>query len=212
MKKLRTLLLNANFQPRAVIPVERAFALIFEDADAAGGIGKVDVVLTAQDVLTGEIPAGMKDWHSPSRSFPVPLVIALRKMRSPLFDLFNAPVGAPSLQSLIKRDRGRCLYCLRTASELGPDNHFTMDHIVPRCRFKYKPDAHHYENLALSCRACNLAKADRTPEEAGMTLHGVPLEPTRWDLAAHDLLDCQKVFVRWCREGGQIPDGFTVAA
>jgi 5-methylcytosine-specific restriction endonuclease McrA len=212
MKKLRTLLLNANFQPRAILPVERGFALMFEDGVAADGIGRVQVVLTAKDVHTTEIPEEKKEWRSPTRSFPVPLVVALRKMHSPLFDLYNAPTGTPNLDALIKRDHGRCLYCLRRFENLEEGNFFTIDHIVPRCRFKRKQDAHQYENLALSCLSCNLAKGGRTPEEAGMTLHGVPMEPTRWDLASHDLLECQRVFVRWCRDGGPIPDGFVVAA
>lgn len=212
MKKIRTLLLNANYQPRAVIPVERAFALQFEDEDLGDGIGKIDVVLTAADVNTGEIPECARYWHSPTSSFAVPLVVALRKMHSPLFDLNNAPTGSPNLQALMKRDRYRCLYCLRTDDELESGNFFTMDHIVPRSRFRVPSDAHHYENLALSCLACNLKKGGRTPEEAGMTLHGVPLEPTRWELVAHDLLECQRVFVTWCREGGPVPAGFGVAA
>lgn len=212
MKKIRTLLLNANYQPRAVIPVERAFALQFEDDDLGEGIARIDVVLTAADVGTGEIPEHMKYWHSPNASFAVPLVVALRKMHSPLFDLTNAPTGNPNLQALIKRDRGRCLYCLRTADELESGNFFTMDHIVPRWRFRTPAEAHHYENLALSCLDCNLRKGGRTPEEAGMTLHGIPLEPTRWQLVAEDLLECQRVFVKWCREGGPVPEGLMLVA
>lgn len=212
MKKIRTLLLNANFQPRAVIPLERAFSLMFEDAEVGGGIGKVDVVLTARDVHTGEIPEHMKVWRSVSEEFPIPLVVALRKMHSPLFDLYNIPTGTPNLYALLKRDNGRCLYCLRTERELEPGNYFTMDHIIPRWRFRTKSDAHRYENLALACLDCNNRKGGRTPEEAGMTLHGVPMEPTRWELVAPDLLECQRIFVRWCREGGPIPEGLTVAA
>ncbi|HET7276337.1 MAG TPA: HNH endonuclease [Longimicrobiaceae bacterium] len=212
MKKIRTLLLNANYQPRAVIPVERAFAIQFEDDNLADGIGKIDVVLTAADVSTGEIPERMKNWHSPNATFPVPLVVALRKMQSPLFDLNNAPTGSPNLQALIARDRGRCLYCLRTEADLESGNFFTMDHIVPRWLFRLHSDAHRYENLALSCLDCNLKKGGRTPEEAGMTLHGVPLEPTRWELVAMDLLDCQRIFVQWCREGGAMPPGLGAAA
>ncbi|MDP9348018.1 MAG: HNH endonuclease [Gemmatimonadota bacterium] len=212
MKKIRTLLLNANFQPRAIIPVERAFALMFEDADVGNGIGKVDVVLTALDVSTGEIPEPMKVWRSVHAEHPVPLVVSLRKMHSPLFDLHNIPTGTPNLQALIRRDHARCLYCLRTEAELGLGNFFTMDHIVPKCRFKRPKNAHRYENLALACLECNNRKGGRTPEEAGMTLHGVPMEPSRWELVAPDLLECQRIFVNWCRDGGPIPEGLNVAA
>lgn len=212
MKKIRTLLLNANFQPRAVIPVERAFALMFEDDAVGGGMGKVDVVLTAREVSTGEIPESMKVWRSVHAEFPVPLVVALRRMRSPLFDLHNVPTGTPNLPALVKRDNGRCLYCLRTTEELEPWNHFTMDHIVPRWKFRTPREAHRYENLALACLECNNRKGGRTPEEAGMTLHGIPMEPSRWELVSSDLLECQRVFVRWCREGGPIPEGLMVQA
>lgn len=212
MKKIRTLLLNANFQPRAVIPVERAFSLMFEDDDVGGGAGKIDVVLSALEVSTGEIPDHMKVWRSVREEFPVPLVVALRKMHSPLFDLHNIPTGTPSLQALVKRDNGRCLYCLRTCDELEPWNFLTMDHIVPRWKFRHPREAHRYENLALACLECNNRKGGRTPEEAGMVLHGIPMEPSRWDLVSPDLLDCQRIFVRWCRDGGPIPDGLKVAA
>ncbi|MDR0786872.1 MAG: HNH endonuclease [Gemmatimonadota bacterium] len=212
LKKIRTLLLNANYQPRAVIPVERAFALWFEDEKLGAGIGKIDIVLTAAEVHSGEIPEQSRFWRSPSSSFPVPLVVALRKMRSPLFDLNNTSVGTPNLRGLMKRDRNRCLYCLREEHEFESGNYFTMDHIVPRYRFRNPADAHHYQNLALSCLSCNLKKGGRTPEEAGMTLHGIPLEPTRQELVAHDLLECQKVFVTWCREGGPVPEGLGAAA
>ena len=212
MRKIRTLLLNANFQPRAVIPVERAFSLFFEDDDVGGGAGKVDVVLNAREVATGEIPDHMKVWRSVREEFPVPLVVALRKMHSPLFDLHNIPTGTPSLPALIKRDNGRCLYCLRTADELEPWNFFTMDHIVPRWKFRHPRESHRYENLALACLQCNNRKGGRTPEEAGMVLHGIPMEPSRWDLVSPDLLECQRIFVRWCREGGPIPDGLRVEA
>lgn len=212
MKKIRTLLLNANYQPRAVIPVERAFSLQFESEEIGEGIGKIDVVLTAADIHTGEIAEENKYWHSPNSSFAIPLVVALRKMHSPLFDLNNAPTGNPNLQALLRRDRGRCLYCLRTSDQLDPENFFTMDHIVPRWRFRHQSEAHRYENLALACLECNLRKGGRTPEEAGMTLHGVPLEPSRWDLVATDLLECQQVFVRWMRDGGPVPEGLQLVA
>jgi hypothetical protein len=212
MKRMRTLLLNANYQPRSIIPLERAFALMFEDESLGGGIGKVHTVLTAADVETGEIPDNLKYWHSATQAFAVPIVMALRQMRSPLFDLPNVGCETPNLRAVKRRDHGCCLYCLRTEDELEQGNFLTMDHIIPRCRFDSPQDAHYYENIALSCLSCNLFKAGRTPEEAGMTLHGVPIRPSAWDLAAVDLMECQRAFVRWCRDGGPVPEGLLVAA
>lgn len=207
MKKLRTLVLNANYRPRAIVPVARAFSLQFEDGRLAHGMGRITVVLSATDVLTDEIPEGMRVWRSPAATHPVPLVVALRRMESPLFDLHNVPLGRPSFRHLYRRDRGRCLYCLRSERELGIGGRLEIDHIVPRSRFDRPGDADSWENVALSCRECNAHKRDRTPEEAGMTLHGVPLEPNRWDVEKQDLLHCQRVFVDWMLEGGDVPTG-----
>ena len=45
-----------------------------------------------------------------------------------------------------------------------------------------------------------------------MTLHGVPLEPTQWDLVAPSLLESQRILVRWMMQGGPMPEIFTHAA
>jgi 5-methylcytosine-specific restriction endonuclease McrA len=114
-------------------------------------------------------------------------------------------VGAVNLHSLWKRDRGRCLYCLRSGRQLLDDERWTVDHIIPQCRFPSRSIATYWENCALSCSTCNRKKGNRTPEQAGMTLHGVPLEPTRWMLIEPDLLECQRAFVRWSQHGGPVP-------
>lgn len=59
-----------------------------------------------------------------------------------------------------------CAYCGGHAE--------TVDHIVPRSR----GGALTWENAVAACLKCNHRKADRTPEEAGMTLLIVPGRPT----------------------------------
>lgn len=63
-----------------------------------------------------------------------------------------------------KRDGDRCRYCGRT------DGILTFDHVMPKSRGGEDTE----ENLVLACVRCNLRKANRTPEEAGMPL--LPLE------------------------------------
>jgi len=65
------------------------------------------------------------------------------------------------------RDQQRCGYCGSRAE--------TIDHIIPRSR----GGALTWENAVAACLRCNRRKADRTPEEAGMTLLVVPAEPRR---------------------------------
>ena len=65
------------------------------------------------------------------------------------------------------RDRF-CAYCGGTAE--------TVDHIVPRSR----GGGLTWDNAVAACLRCNHRKADRTPEEAGMTLLVRPGPPPRW--------------------------------
>src|SRR5690606_33489051 len=114
-------------------------------------------VLSALDVLTDEILVDARVWRSAHAEHPVPLVVALEKMHSPLFDL-TTPAGRPTLDSLYKRDGGTCLYCLRTRKDLlraGRGEIFTIDHIVPRWRHRKQADAHVWSNVALACNTCN---------------------------------------------------------
>jgi 5-methylcytosine-specific restriction endonuclease McrA len=70
---------------------------------------------------------------------------------------------------LFKRDDHRCMYCGRNF-RLGD---LSRDHVFPRAR----GGKDIWENVVASCKRCNHAKADRTPEEAGMPLLAVPFRP-----------------------------------
>ena len=56
------------------------------------------------------------------------------------------------------RDRHACAYCGKKAT--------TLDHIFPRSR----GGLWEWTNIVAACESCNFSKANRTPEEAGMTL------------------------------------------
>ncbi|UGT61523.1 HNH endonuclease [Nocardia asteroides] len=66
---------------------------------------------------------------------------------------------------VLRRDDRRCGYC-------GARAH-TVDHIRPRSR----GGPNTWANLVACCAPCNTAKADRTPEEAGLTLLWQPKAP-----------------------------------
>lgn len=71
------------------------------------------------------------------------------------------------------RDRFTCGYCL----EYGD----TVDHILPASR----GGSNTWINLVTACRACNGAKADMTPQEAGMVLRlpvYAPRDVNRWKI------------------------------
>lgn len=68
---------------------------------------------------------------------------------------------------IYKRDNHQCVYC-------GSSKNLTLDHVIPKSRGG-KNDWH---NLVTSCFKCNLKKADKTPEEARMTMRQKPYAPS----------------------------------
>lgn len=93
--------------------------------------------------------------------YPVPEV--LRLTRPVEMEWTDRALGW-TREGIKKRD-GRCAYCL------GPAE--TVDHVVPKSR----GGVNSWLNLVAACFLCNQAKADRTPEEAGMKLRVTPYVP-----------------------------------
>ena len=92
--------------------------------------------------------------HSEMLEFVQPSVIRLRYM----VKMPYVRRSAVSRRAIFARDQHCCQYCGAHAD--------SIDHVFPRSR----GGGHHWENVAAACKPCNLAKRDRTPEEAGMRL------------------------------------------
>lgn len=70
-----------------------------------------------------------------------------------------------SKPNVLKRDGFRCQFC---GKQFSPQD-LTLDHVVPRSVWKSGTPTH-WNNIVAACRPCNLRKANRTPEQAGMPL------------------------------------------
>lgn len=93
-------------------------------------------------------------FHSESLALASPAVVRLNYMvRAP-----RRRIASVSRRAVFARDDYRCQYC-----GSGADS---IDHVVPRSRGGLDD----WDNLAAACRACNSAKRNRTPAEAGMCL------------------------------------------
>lgn len=99
-------------------------------------------------------------------SFPVPAVVRLIRY---VKVVVRGRAPACSRQGVLIRDGHRCAFCGRAGAN-------TVDHIQPRSR----GGASSWLNLVAACGPCNSRKADRTPEEAGMSLRVQPKVPSRW--------------------------------
>ncbi len=73
-----------------------------------------------------------------------------------------------SRRNIYLRDNHTCQYCGRQGGNL------TIDHIVP----KSKGGEDSWQNMVVCCARCNNRKGDRSLEEAGMKLIGVPYRPS----------------------------------
>jgi 5-methylcytosine-specific restriction endonuclease McrA len=67
---------------------------------------------------------------------------------------------------IYRRDGYECVYC-------GSKRRLTIDHVIPRSR----GGDNSWKNLVTCCHPCNLYKADRTPQEVGLTMIRQPYEP-----------------------------------
>lgn len=84
--------------------------------------------------------------------------------------------------NVFKRDDNTCLYCPSRKD-------LTLDHVIPRS----KGGKDSWENLASCCQECNVKKADKTPEEAGMKLRYTPFVPNHFMM----LLRSNQVSEEW---------------
>jgi 5-methylcytosine-specific restriction endonuclease McrA len=72
-----------------------------------------------------------------------------------------------SRKNIYLRDNYTCQYCGKRGGNL------TIDHIIPKSRGGEDT----WENMVVCCARCNHKKGNRTLEEAGMKLIGMPYRP-----------------------------------
>jgi 5-methylcytosine-specific restriction endonuclease McrA len=94
--------------------------------------------------------------------FPVPKVLRLVRY---VVTRWKHRRSSLCTKSAIKARDKACVYCGGKAE--------TVDHVIPRSR----GGGLTWENAVAACVRCNHRKADRTPDEAGMTLMITPAQP-----------------------------------
>lgn len=155
----------------------------------------------ASDVATGldiqgkdwMIPTKWEDWlELPVRDEDASIGTASGRIRIPtvvvVSNFAKVPMKRPKFNSrnLWERDGGLCQY---TGRRLRPGEG-NIDHVIPRSR----GGATCWENCVLAATDVNSRKADRTPEEAGLTLRRQPHAPREMPVTAllkntHDIDD-----------------------
>ena len=145
------LLLNASFEPLAVVKLGRAIGLLMDD--------KVDLI----EAVPG------RELRSKATRQPMPSVLRLRYY-------VNVPrrgVGW-SRRGVLTRDHYTCQYC---GKRLGA-HEATIDHVTPQwhCRAHNIPP-NTWSNTTAACAKCQQRKGGRSMHEAGMRFFDPNFEP-----------------------------------
>lgn len=154
------MLLNADYQPLSYFPLS---IVSWKEAIKALFLDRVDVVAEYSEEV-----------HSPTMSMKIPSVIALKEYvmprKTPPFNRFN----------LYLRDGFTCQYCGDEGKIQGFRDGvmLTLDHVYPKSRGGHL----NWLNTVAACSDCNIKKANKTPEEAGMPLKRKPFVPTQYNL------------------------------
>jgi len=168
----RVLVLNRLWQPVNIVGVLRAMSLLFRGrasaihADPAG-----HRVMSAEEWLRfsrEQPPAAGEAVRSPCIVLRVPRVLLLGE-----YDRVPRREIRFSRRNVYLRDDNTCQYCGRPFR----DEELNLDHVVPR-DIGGKTN---WENIVTACVRCNSRKANRLPEQAGMSLRRPPVKP-KWRL------------------------------
>ena len=116
--------------------------------------GKVEVVKDSQRTIRNASGDELK----------VPAVMRLIKL---IRTIYRSSVSFTKRNVLV-RDKFKCAYCGTRQERLS------IDHIIPKSR----GGKTNFENCVAACKACNLKKGGRTPNEAKMYLKARPFQPT----------------------------------
>jgi len=150
----KVLLLNADYLPMSTYPLS---TISWKDAITGVLSNKMNPVSFYEQFI-----------HSPSIEIQLPSVVALNKY----VNIRRKAVW--SRTAILVRDHYQCQYC---SSPLSSKD-LTFDHVIPKSRGGHT----NWSNIVACCSSCNIKKANRTPDEAGMTLIKQPYEPSAIEL------------------------------
>jgi len=148
---MRTLVLNAGYEPMQLISWQRAMCL----------------VLTSKAEIVAEYGRAIR---SVSECFQMPSVVRLKRYVR-LVHRFG--VVQCSRRNVFIRDGYECQYC---GIHCTPKT-ATLDHVVP----KSKGGPSNWQNLVTSCNECNRKKGNKLLGDSGMALARRPSRPSWQD-------------------------------
>ena len=140
---------------------------LFHDADALAGCRPCKDMLKSQGHTCGPDDLVVHDFldHNPSKRNKGRIGKLREKRKNDL-----ARKSSWLKEEVYLRDQGLCRYCGRRTEDNNPNatTALEFDHVDPLC---FTPNHGNFaDNLVTSCKRCNRAKSERTPDDAGMPL------------------------------------------
>jgi 5-methylcytosine-specific restriction endonuclease McrA len=160
LDNIRCTVLNASYEPLAVVSAKRGLILVIEGKAIVSQEHPEHVVHSARDI------------------WPVPTQIVLKT-----FVKSRPTTRVPAIltqRNLFLRDGYRCQYCHRHRSQLKTSEFLTRDHVRPTS----KGGRDEWKNVVTACSSCNNKKADYDLDDLNMKLTKELLTPTIFELWA----------------------------
>jgi 5-methylcytosine-specific restriction endonuclease McrA len=165
------LVLNKCYMAVHIIPVRRAFCLLFKDLAEVVTLDD-GRYLTHDFQSWREVSEARARFKDPDDDYirtihfeiQVPRVIRLLT-----YDRLPRTKVKFNRRNIFARDGNRCQYC----GKKFPTGELSLDHVMPRSR----GGGTDWENIVCACVRCNVRKGGRTPAEAGMRLTKIPVKP-----------------------------------
>jgi 5-methylcytosine-specific restriction endonuclease McrA len=166
------LVLNRYYSPINLTTGRRAFCMLF--ASIAEAVAVVDETYQNYDFHSW---AELSSFHSQNDDMndhdwvrtPNLILLVPRIIRVLNYDRPRTYRVRLTRKNLYFRDNNTCQYCGRNLKSKD----LNIDHIIPRSRGGKDT----WDNLVCACISCNIRKANRLPNEAGMTLVRRPQRP-----------------------------------
>jgi len=169
----RTLVLNNDYTPLNIVRWKKGFKKSVSDSECehCEGIGYIEhkicfdcggcgtnppcmVFIPYDNVETFLRGCDGKKWDVPS------ILVNKHHVKR---TLSRVPYSKPNI---IRRDDSRCQYC---SIRLNIKD-IELEHVVPKSMWQGEDPCTNWHNIVVSCHDCNAKKADKTPEQAGMSL------------------------------------------
>ncbi len=165
------LVLNKCYMAVHVIPVRRAFCLLFKELAEVVTLDD-GRYLTHDFQSWREVSEARARFKDPDDDYirtihfeiQVPRVIRLLT-----YDRLPRTKVKFNRRNIFARDGNRCQYC----GKRFPTAELSLDHVMPRSR----GGGTDWENIVCACVRCNVRKGGRTPAEANMKLTKPPVRP-----------------------------------